>query len=338
MEYEVVLATTHPVNRGSFEVQFTKEALERGLSQFNGTFAIPMITNHDPLCMPLGKLKSAWLTQLEDDEWAVCARVYEDTSPVTLILDRHTGEDGRESMVALTFSEDKRPFIPRHRIEPTTLSVVADRVNFRDPDSFESFRSDLLQDYEDVSMGEVGRHELIPEPLIEFLVNHFSIWSALQWTAGGWFLYRLEKPCSYVIDETLREAADGVVDSIRPKIRRIFKRFQERPNEDERKTLVGIHLNGSPAVRLYARIGADDTFPDINLPEIMETLNRYSNFMVNAQEVVLEWADGGWHFRFAISNEGEVVATADCFNYTTEAYKRILEASRNLSEDATRDD
>ena len=140
------------------EVHSRSSSLKRLLREVflnsTGTFAIPMITNHDPLCMPLGKLKSAWLTQLEDDEWAVCARVYEDTSPVTLILDRHTGEDGRESMVALTFSEDKRPFIPRHRIEPTTLSVVADRVNFRDPDSFESFRSDLLQDYEDVSMGE----------------------------------------------------------------------------------------------------------------------------------------------------------------------------------------
>ena len=130
----------------------------------------------------------------------------------------------------------------------------------------------------------------------------------------------------------------GVVDSIRPKIRRIFERFQERPIEDERKTLVGIHLNGSPAVRLYARIGADDTFPDIDLPEIMETLNRYSNFMVNAQEAVLEWADDGWCFRFAISNEGEVVATEDCFNYTTEVYRRILENSRNLREDSTHDD
>ena len=182
-------------------------------------------------------------------------------------------------------------------------------------------------------------HELIPEPLIEFVINHDSIWSALQWTAGGWFLYRLEKPCRYVVDETLREICRwGCQIPSGPKSDGFSRGFRKGPSKTSGKTLVGIHLNGSPVVRLYARIGDDDTFPDIDLPEIMETLNRYSNFMVNAQEAVLEWADDGWCFRFAISNEGEVVATEDCFNYTTEVYRRILENSRNLREDSTHDD
>ena len=334
MEYEAVLATTHFVNRGSFQEKLSKEALEECIPELNGPFALPMDVRHDPLCMPLGKLKSAWISQLEDNEWALCARIYEDQEPVSLTLDRHADDD-KEDMVALTFPNDKRPFLLLQEVATTTLSVVADRVNFRDIASFESFRNDILQDHEDVSMGEVGRRELVPEPLIEFFVNHFSIWSALQWSAGGWFMYRLEKPCRYIVDEALQEVADGVVNSIRPKIRWIFERFQERPAEDDRKTLVGIHLNASPVVRLYARVGDDDTFPEVNLPEIMETLSRYSNFMVNAQEVVLEWADDGWCFRFALSNEGEVVATQDCFNYSMDVYRRVLEASRERSRDST---
>ena len=281
-----------------------KSSLEKGVTELNGPFAHPMHVNHDPLCMPLGKLKSAWISQLEDNEWALCAQIYEDSEPVSLTLDRHTGADDREDMVALTFPDDRRPFPLFQKVDPTTLSVVADRVNFRDAASFESFRNNIVQDHEDVSMGEVGRRALVPEPLIEFFVNHFSIWTALQWSAGGWFMSRLEKPCRYIVDEALQEVADGVVNSVRPKIRRIFERFQERPTEDDRKTIVGIHLDASPVVRLYARVGDDDVFPEVNLPEIMDTLSRYSNFMVNAQEVVLEWVDDEWSFRFAVSEEG----------------------------------
>lgn len=324
MEWVGIIATTDVVNRGSYSVSLAKEALEDGIAQMNGSSALPMIMNHDPLCMPIGKIKSAWLEEREDGEWMLFSRVYVDDEPLILTIGQGGYNDTPEELAILRFSEDPRPFKSRFDWFDTSLAAGVEIANFRDRESSDAFQDDVIEGSQDVSVFNLERHEFGPEPFIQFVISHFSIWEALGWSSGGWMLSRLRNPLKYIADELLQEVAGGVVDMLRPKIRRIFDRYRERAVEDDRDTLVGIQINASPVVRLYARIGESDSAPDIELSSIAEELDRYGTFLSKAREVVLEWDGEKWCFRYATSDEGEVLGTKECLDYTKDQFNRTM--------------
>ena len=323
MEIDAVVATTHAIDRGTYSVRITKEALEDGVSQINGSSATRMIVNHDPLCLPIGKAKAAWLREREDGEWELVNRFYIDDQAITLTIERAGGDGPLEELAIVQFPEDPRPFLSGAKGFDTDLAAGVEIVNFRDPHSFDAFRDDVVASNENVSVYTIERHEFGPEPFIQFVVDHFSVWQALAIPPGGWLVSRLMKHCNYVVDQLLKEAADGVVDALRPKIRRIFDRYRERAVEDDRSTLVGIQLNASPVVKLYARVSECNNFPEIELASVVEALEKYEPFLSKAREVVLEWDGEGWRFRYATSNEGEVLGTKECFEYTMKQYRRL---------------
>ena len=45
-----------------------------------------------------------------------------------------------------------------------------------------------LEGNQDVSVSNLERHEFSPEPFIQFVISHFSIWEALGWSSGGWLV------------------------------------------------------------------------------------------------------------------------------------------------------
>ena len=324
MEWTGILATTDVINRGSYRVSFAKEALEDGITQMNGSAAVPLIANHDPLCMPIGKIKIAWLEERDDGEWMLFGRSYVDDEPMILTIDRGDDNDTPDELAILRFLEDPRPFKSQLNWFNTSLEASVEIANFRDHQSFESFRDDVLEGNQDVSVSNLERHEFSPEPFIQFVISHFSIWEALGWSSGGWLLSRLRNPLKYIADELLQEVADGVVDVLRPKIRRIFDRYRERAIEDDRDTLVGFQINASPVVRLYARIGENDSVPDIELSSLAEELDRYGTFLSKAAEVVLKWDGEKWCFLYATSDEGEVLGTKECLDYTMDQFSRTM--------------
>lgn len=322
MQIDAVVATTNVVDRGTYSVSFTREALEDFVSQINGSTASRMTPNHDPLCLPIGKAKTAWLEEREDGEWELVQRIYIDDQPIPLTIGQ-VGDDGpREELTILQFPEDPRPFKLEDRGFDTSLATGVEIVNFKDRHGFDAFRDDVIASNEGVSVFNFERHGIGPEPFIQFVIDHFSVWHALVYSSGGWLVSRLKNPCNYVADELLQEAADGVVDALRPKIRRIFDRYRERAVEDDRSTLIGIQLNSSPVVRLYARVGGDDGFPEIDLSSVVEALENYGTFLSKAREVVLEWDGERWCFRYATSNEGEVLGTQECLDHTMEQFSQ----------------
>ena len=328
MQIDGVVATTHVIDRGTYSVTMTREALEDAVTQINGSTASRMTLNHDPLCLPIGKAKSAWLKERDDGEWELVQRVYIDDQPIPLTIGQVGDDVPSEELSMLQFLEDPRPFKLDDRGFDTSLAAGVEIANFKDLHSFDAFRDDVVASNEDVSVFNFERHEFVPEPYIQFVIDHFSVWHALIYSSGGWLVSRLKNHCNYIVDELLQEAADGVIDVLRPKIRRIFDRYRERPAEDDRSTLIGIQINSSPIVRLFARVGEDDTFPEIELASVVEALEDYGTFLSRAREVVLEWDGDGWCFRYATSNEGEVLATQECLNYTFERLNR-MKGTRN---------
>ena len=326
MEWTGILATTDVVNRGSDRVGIAKKILEDGILQVNGTSALPITWNHDPLCMPVGKIKAAWLEERADGEWALYGRTYMDDEPIPLTLAQVGENDVPQELVILRFPEDPRPFKSRLLWFDTNLATGVEIANFRDHESFNAFRDDIAERNQDVPVFNLERREFGPEPFIQFVISNVPVWEALGWTTGGWLLSRLKNPLKYIADELLQEVADGVVDVLRPKIRRIFDRYRERAVEDNRDTLVGIQINASPVLRLYARISESDGVPDIELSSIVEELDKYGTFLSKAREIVLEWDGEKWCFRYATSDEGEVLGTKECLDYTRDQVNDTMQS------------
>ena len=69
------MATTAAVQVGDTYVQFTKESIEVTANQLNGKRALPFIVQHDPSCMPIGKVTDAW-TEPFGPEHSLMARFY----------------------------------------------------------------------------------------------------------------------------------------------------------------------------------------------------------------------------------------------------------------------
>ena len=199
MEIEGIAATTHIVDRGSYRVRLAREALEEGVNQINGSLAVRMTPNHDPLCMPIGKVQQAWLRELDDGEWALFHRMYIDDEPVFCSLPSNENDGSAKELVILRFLQDPRPLLIRHNSSDVILEVGVEVANFRDPDSFDDFKNRVIRDDQEVLIQTLERHEVGPEPLIEFIVSHISLWEALAWSTGGWFLSRLRNPCKYQV-------------------------------------------------------------------------------------------------------------------------------------------
>ena len=157
MEIDAVVATTHAIDRGTYSVRITKEALEDGVSQINGSSATRMIVNHDPLCLPIGKAKAAWLREREDGEWELVNRFYIDDQAITLTIERAGGDGPLEELAIVQFPEDPRPFLSGAKGFDTDLAAGVEIVNFRDPHSFDAFRDDVVASNENVSVYTNGK-------------------------------------------------------------------------------------------------------------------------------------------------------------------------------------
>lgn len=75
VELTARIATTGLVKQGASTVRLTREAIESLADQVNGERSLPFSVEHDPYCMPIGKINEAWVEPFED-EYAAMARIY----------------------------------------------------------------------------------------------------------------------------------------------------------------------------------------------------------------------------------------------------------------------
>ena len=56
-EFIARIAKTGLVKQGNTTVRLTREVIESFPDQVNGERSLPILVEHDPFCMPIGKLK-----------------------------------------------------------------------------------------------------------------------------------------------------------------------------------------------------------------------------------------------------------------------------------------
>ena len=327
------VASTGIIEQGGIRVMITREAIESIPDQVAGVEAIPLTVDHDPFCLPIGKVEDAWVEPF-GKEFAVMARILVEET-YTVVTHKRSGVD----LVRLDFEDNLKPFIERRykKTESQQDSVSVDLANFDGPTSYTAF-ADEVRTIDDTIVCDNGiqRHALIPDPLLQFVLSNPELSAALA--IGVWALGRVEKFVRYTVDETLRKVADDISDSFSIKMKRISNAYATRRTQDSRATVAQIVIPGSPEVILLVKIEGDEEFPTINLKHLVSEMEGYGDILQEATSAT--FARTGidkWELQYLTTHSGKVIGTSECYERTVAAFRRMGRSQSSESEDTTQD-
>ena len=328
-EIVAIVARTGIVEQGGVKTRITREAIESIPDQIGGDRAIPVIPNHDPFCLPIGKIKEAWV-EPHGDEYAAIVRMH--------IEDVHSIEMHRRSgveLVRLDFDDSPEPFLERgytNREQPTDALTV-DLANFDNPQDYTKFANDVsLIDDRIICDSAIGRHSLVPEPLIQFVLSDPEMCAALA--IGVWAFKRAEKFVRYTVDETLRKAADDISDSLSMKMKNILRAYRSHQSEHNRSSITQIVIPGNTELILLVKTELDEEFPTLDLKKITAEMEKYGDLLQEADSATFARVGiNDWKFEYLTTRSGKVVGTRNCYERTKKLMRDMEKDQSSRTED-----
>ena len=313
-EFIVDALKTGVVQQRGLTTRITKEAVQSMARPLDGQ-AIPILVDHDPSGMPIGKVRELWTEQSGQDYVARARLHVEDRERRDLHL--RTGTE----LVYFDFEDAPEPFRRREvRSEEDGVRVHVDLANFDSYGDYEAFL-DAVGDLEGLTQEHIGRHSSIPEPLIQFIVSNVDIATVLA--VGLWVIRRVEKFVRYTVDESLRKIADQASDLLSAKIRRVVKEYQQRHADQDAEILSEILVPGNLDLVLLIRVSPGEEFPGVALAELVATMESYGDLLQDAQEATFALAAGEWELLHIKTRTGKVLGTSTCYERTVSRLERI---------------
>lgn len=307
------VATTGVVEQGGVRVRITKEALESFPEQVAGDQAIPLTADHDPFCLPIGKIKEAWVEPF-GEEYAVMARIHFEDSYLTATHKR-TGVD----LVRLGFDDNPKPFVRKtfKKAQEYQWALSVDLANFTSPQDYDAFANDI-----NAIDGTIGcdngiqRRAAIPEPLLHFVVSNPELSMALS-VGGGWAIGRVTKFITYTVDESLKKVADEISDSISTKMLDILRAYRNRRAQDDRPSVTEIIIPGNLELTLLVKTELDEEFPAIELKKLVAEMEEYGDLLQDADRATFALTEtNDWEFLYLTTRSGRVIGTTKCYDRT----------------------
>lgn len=299
-EHTAVLARTGVVQQRDAEILITKEVLQSLVDQLNMERSTPLIVEHDPTAMPIGKVTQAWLEPSGTD-WIAKGRIY-----VERPGRRETHSQSGEELVYLDFEHAPKPFArPYEHQERQAISVATDSANFANIDDYLAFKAALERIDSKIAQKDIGRHSAIPEPLIEFIFSY----PVLQTFLALWLLRRATKAATYLVDETLKKLVDTIVS-------KTVRAFREHQAETDAPIVNQLVIPGEITLVLLISLDAGDEFPGIDLKKLTREMEKYGDLLGDAEEARFSWSGDSWKFLYMKTRSGQAIGTTECFDRT----------------------
>ena len=309
----VTIGQTGIFKQGGVRVEVTREAIESMLDRIAEGPAIPVIPNHDPFAMPIGKVKEAW-GELQGNEYAIRARI-----SVADVLPAGMQSSTGDALVRLHF-DDPKPFVKAAlgQVKQGQCTLSVDLANFNSMEDYTRFANDVrLIDPAIVCDNNIGRHSLSPDPFIQFVLANPELTVAI-----AWILWRVEKFARYTTDETLKKVGDDISDYLSSRIKKILPAYTNRSSEDSRPTAISIINLGEPEIRLLFKIERDGEFPALCPKKLVEELQKHRHVLKEAASITLaRIGTDDWKFLYATTKSGMITGTRECYENTLKAMK-----------------
>ena len=328
-EIVAIVARTGIVEQGGVKTLITREAIESIPEQIGGDRAIPVVPDHDPFCLPIGKIKEAWV-EPHGNEYAAIVRMHiEDVHSIQ--MHRRSGVE----LVRLDFEDSPEPFIEsryRNREQPKdTLSV--DLANFDNPQDYTKFANDVsLIDDRIICDSAIGRHSLVPEPLIQFVLSDPEMCAALA--IGVWALRRAENFVRYTVDETLRKMADDISDSFSMKMKKILRAYGSHQSEHNGPSITQIIIPGNTELILLVETELDEEFPTLDIEKLTAEIEKFGDLLQEADSATfVRVGVNDWKFQFLTTRSGKVAGTLNCYERTKKLMRDMEKDQSSRTDD-----
>ena len=316
------LAMTGLVTQGNVRVQMTLDAIRSVVAQVSGERAIPLSVEHDPFCLPIGKVVEAWVEPLGNEHIAK-GRIYIENPQ--LMKNRI---DPTIELVRFNFANYPKPF-QRRSYKPSDRNhdlVSVDLNNFANLKNYDAFAREVsMFDQSIICNHGIRRHSIDPAPLIEFITSpHATLAVAIL----------LGKK---IIDHGVTQVLNGVSALLTRKVKQVVSAYQKHHAQDNRGTVVQTVLSDGHGdefqLILLIKIQPQAGIPELNLAEIVNGLRKYIDSLPDKDidSVTVDLSENRtWGLRYMTTRSGKVIGTKECYEYTLEQLERIQNSSADV--------
>lgn len=269
-------------------------------------FATKMSVMHDATLLPVGKVISGELIDLENGIVALETKIDDFMDDFKLIL----GPDD-EPMYLGQSTIDFRPFTEHGESFEGELVVSLNPIDF----SKQSY-DEIIRYVTDSEMGEVESHaKKAAEPEIEIL---FSL-------ATNFLLYLTAKKAFDKTAEKISEDIASGYDKVKRIVGFIFSRIAGK------RTTTFVITGPNQVIELIIRCDSAETFnkamEEKDSGYIADTFERYCQIFsdgINKMQFLFNEDTNKWELNYLTSNSGQVIGSEKCYKNTKRIYDQTL--------------
>ena len=303
------------IDAGDMKIVFDEEALEDFRTTINGDEAVRQNLNHDPRFFPIGKIREARKEQSNGS-----------THLYATLDDTHTTRKSKypgvkQNLLTVTFPNDERPFALDRSTDVVGVDVRTDPRNFSSSDSHRQFQRWVSERSEVITAGEAFRLSEVPEPLIQFIVNHKEATTLIALWLGSKAVQFVENTAN----STVKNLADRAGISLSDKIVEIVKRFCGQQIKKDSATTVVVTIKTQPEINLVTRNRDVSVHLDFDADQLARILKKYDSVIKGSDSITFyrETNEQDWKFRYATTPDGKVITTKETYGETIHELDRL---------------
>ena len=321
MRVSGIAATTELVERGDIYVRMTPESLEHGAETAVG---IPMNFNHNPMLMPFGKIERAWVERQTDDEASLHFTQY----VVTDEPEPFIHEPSQTPCVKVEFDDTVGRFrIPNERPgEEAGLSVDMSAVA---KDSQQTLAEEIQAESPNLAVRLHDRQEAIPIPLVQFVMD-MTLTEALETSIK---LLMLGTAAEAARRGTLISWAESIAGWLKSEGIPALKTYRQRKTQqaiDIGREWVVLIFDAPeldvPQIKLVIPSEHNSDLPDDLASDLPKQIARFGDLLESSDKIVFAYRqeDQSYHFRYALTKEGNVVGSAACYEDGAQTHRQYV--------------
>ena len=314
------LVTTEPVSRGEVSVGISVETLESSVTETQG---MPLIHDHNPLALPLGKSERAWVVKHSETQASLVQNIYVFTDEP----ERFIHELSRTSCVHLPYTDSPERFAIESVNDGPSVSVDMSALKKKSHDKL----IDDLRDHDDeIKLNFHDRRDPFPVPLVTFVAGMSLVATFMLAFKIALIQAAISGRLSKWAEETVKWIKNDCIPAL--KTYRQHKNAQAVNKVDEWIVLTFDARNhDGPLIELVIASKHCGDLPLESIGEFAKVISSYSDLVVTCDKMVFAYFpdQGTCQFRYALTKDGGVIGTETCFEESLLPHKKWLSERRN---------
>lgn len=305
MNEKITITSTHTDSHGE---KMTPEAIEEVAGRINGTRKMMLTVEHVRELPPIGKVLNAEIIKDIDGElFVVAEQKLFDKREIVLL-------NGVEYFKEY-YSKDSNPFVIDNEGFPSEITLMVDKVNFKNYDAMNDFYADVDNSAPTkFNRGELIRKSETPETTIVILLSQLAAYS---------IFLKLIKGVSEKIIENISEDTSSIYKFLREIVINSYKHCVE----NKKKISYIITVNGDLNLEFICITNSPErlvnAYKKMKENDLHEKINNYIKIF-DVEKMQFIYSDNNvWELNYMLTSKGEVIGRRKKFKERDRLYNII---------------